>query len=77
MMLTEGELRYIREGFRILTEEQDVTLMASCKILRTIASICTMAAEKAEWEVEEKINQSLARNYQDLQNQKLVDILKS
>jgi hypothetical protein len=76
MMLTEGEMRYIREGFRILTEEQDVTLMASCKILRTIASICDSAAEKAEWQFQDKVDANLVRNYQDLQNQKLVDLLK-
>ena len=65
-------LEYLRTALEVL-ESGESTEINTIKILRIMASICTQNAERMQREFESRVDAKLARNYQDLQNQKLVD----
>jgi len=67
-------LNYLRTALEVL-ESGETTEITNIKILRVMASICTQNAERMQQEFEQRVDDNLARNYQDIQNQKLVDIL--
>jgi hypothetical protein len=67
-------LNYLRTALEVL-ETGETTEITNIKILRVMASICTQNAERMQQEFEQRVDDNLARNYQDIQNQKLVDIL--
>jgi hypothetical protein len=69
-------LNYLRTALEVL-ETGESTEMNTIKILRVMASICTQNAERMQQEFEQRVDDNLARNYQDIQNDRLVDILKS
>lgn len=73
--MTPQEFEYIRRAVEAL-ESPDVTPMAQRKILRTIEQICGKNATELEQNLIGAVDAKITRNYQDLQNQKLVDILK-
>ena len=68
-------LDYLRTALEVL-ESGDSTEINQIKILRIMASICIQNAERMQKEFESRVDAKLARNYQDQQNQRLVDILK-
>ena len=69
-------LNYLRTALEVL-ETGESTEMNTIKILKIMASICTQNAERLQQEFEERVDSNMARNYQDVQNDRLVDILKS
>ena len=67
-------LNYLKTAVELL-EEGGQTEMTTLKILRVIAHICEANAQRIEDDLADRVDAKLERNYQDLQNQKLVDIL--
>lgn len=74
-MMTPQEFDYIRRAVEAL-EDPEMTPMAQRKVLRTVEQICARRAEDIELNLVGSVDAKITRNYQDLQNQKLVDVLK-
>ena len=73
--MTPQEFEYIQRAVKAL-EDPEMTPMAQRKVLRTIEQICGKRATDIESNLIGDVDAKIIRNYQDLQNQKLVDILK-
>lgn len=73
--MTPQEFEYIRRAVEALGDPQ-MTEMGRVKVLRTVSQICGKNATDLEQNLIGKVDAKISRNYQDLQNQKLVDILK-
>jgi len=73
--MTLQEFEYIQRAVKAL-EDPEMTPMAQRKVLRTIEQICGKNATDIESNLIGDVDAKITRNYQDLQNQKLVDILK-
>jgi len=67
-------LEYLKTALAVLEEGQS-TEVNTIKILKIMASICTQNAERMEADLVDAVDTKLSRNYQDRQNEKLVDIL--
>lgn len=74
--MTPQEFEYIRRAVTAL-EDPEITPMAQRKILRTMEQICGKRATDIESNLIGSVDVKIQRNYQDLQNQKLVDILSN
>ena len=72
--MTPQEFEYIKRAVEAL-EDPKTTPMAQRKILRTMEQICGKRATDLEQNLIGDVDAKISRNYQDLQNQKLVDIL--
>ena len=72
--MTPEEFEYIKRAVEAL-ETKSMTPMTERKILRTIEQICGKNATDIEQNLTDAVDDKIARNYQDLQNQRLVDIL--
>ena len=72
--MTPQEFEYIRRAVTAL-ESGEYSRMAEAKILQTVSEITARAADKIRGDLMIAVDTKLARNYQDLQNHKLVDIL--
>ena len=72
--MTPQEFDYIKRAVEAL-EDPETTPMAQRKILRTMEQICGKRATDLEQNLIGAVDAKIQRNYQDLQNQKLVDIL--
>ena len=72
--MTPEEFEYIKRAVEAL-ETKAMTPMTERKILRTIEQICGKNATDIEQNLTDAVDDKIARNYQDLQNQRLVDIL--
>ena len=66
-------LAYLRTAVETLEAGQ--TPMTEAKILKVMAQICEMNIARIEADLVDSVDEQLARNYQDKQNLKLVDIL--
>ena len=73
--MTPSEFGYIKRAVEAL-ESGECTAMAQRRILRTMEQICGKSATEIEQNVIGDIDAVIHRKYQDLQNKKLVDILK-
>jgi hypothetical protein len=73
--MTPQEFEYIQRAVKAL-EDPEMTPMAQRKVLRTMEQICGKNATDIESNLIGAVDAKIQRNYQDLQNQKLVDILK-
>lgn len=67
-------LEYLKTALAVL-ESGESTEVNTIKILKIMASICTQNADRMEADIIDRVDAKLARNYQDLQNDRLVDIL--
>jgi hypothetical protein len=72
--MTPQEFEYIRRAVEAL-ENPETTPMSQRKILRTMEQICGKNATDLELNLIGAVDAKIQRNYQDLQNKKLVDIL--
>lgn len=72
--MTQQEFEYIKRAVEAL-ESGECSKMAEAKILQTVSEICGKNATIIRKQLGDGIDSRLARNYQDLMNQKLVDIL--
>lgn len=72
--MTPEEFEYIKRAVEAL-ESGECSMIAQAKILQTVSEICGKNATQIRKQLEDGIDSRLARNYQDLQNQRLVDIL--
>jgi hypothetical protein len=72
--MTPSEFEYIRRAVTAL-EDPEMTPMAQRKVLRTLEQICGKNATDIELNLIGAVDAQITRNYQDLQNKKLVDIL--
>lgn len=72
--MTPQEFEYIQRAVKAL-EDPQMTQMAQQKILRTMEQICGKNATDIEQNLIGAVDAKISRNYQDLQNKKLVDIL--
>jgi len=72
--MTPEEFEYIRRAVEAL-EDPETTLMSQHKILKTMSQICGKNATDIELNLIGEVDVKISRNYQDLQNKKLVDIL--
>ena len=72
--MTPQEFEYIRRAVEAL-ENMQMTPMTERKVLRTIEQICGKNATDIEQNLIGAVDARITRNYQDLQNKKLVDIL--
>jgi|LauGreDrversion4_2_1035121.scaffolds.fasta_scaffold1942475_1 hypothetical protein len=70
------EFDYIRRAVEAL-EDPEISPMAQRKILRTMEQICGKNATDIELNLIGEVDAKITRNYQDLQNKKLVDILSN
>lgn len=66
-------LDYLKTAIEALEAGQ--TPMTEAKILRIMAQICEQNITRIETELVDSVDEQLWRNYQNQQNQKLVDIL--
>ena len=66
-------LPYLKTAIEALEAGQ--TPMTEAKILKVMAQICEMNIARIEADLVDSVDEQLARNYQDKQNLKLVDIL--
>lgn len=73
--MTPSEFEYIKRAVEAL-ETMPMTPMAQRKVLRTVEQICGKNATDIEQNLVGAVDAKITRNYQDLQNKKLVDILK-
>ena len=71
MMITN--LAYLKTAIEALEAGQ--TPMTEAKILRVMAQICEQNITRIETDLVDSVDEQLWRNYQNLQNKKLVDIL--
>lgn len=67
-------LNYLKTAVEALEAGQ--TEMTEAKILGTIKFICEQNIQRIELSLIDRVDDKLERNYQDQQNQRLVDILK-
>ncbi len=74
--MTPQEFDYIRRAVEAL-EDPEISPMAQRKILRTMEQICGKNATDIELNLIGEVDAKITRNYQDLQNKKLVDILSN
>ncbi len=74
--MTPQEVEYIQRAVKAL-EDPETTPMAQHKILKTMSQICGKNATDLELNLIGEVDAKITRNYQDLQNQKLVDILSN
>ncbi len=74
--MTPQEFEYIQRAVKAL-EDPETTPMAQHKILKTMSQICGKNATDLELNLIGEVDAKITRNYQDLQNQKLVDILSN
>lgn len=74
--MTPQEFEYIRRAVTAL-EDPEITPMAQHKILKTMSQICGKNATDIELNLIGAVDAKITRNYQDLQNKKLVDILSN
>jgi hypothetical protein len=72
--MTPSEHEYIRRAVEALGDPE-MTPMAQRKVLRTMEQICGKNATEIEQNLIGDVDAKITRKYQDLQNQKLVDIL--
>ena len=72
--MTPQEFEYIQRAVKAL-EDPEMTPMAQRKVLRTMEQICGKNATDIELNLIGAVDAKITRNYQDLQNKKLVDIL--
>ncbi len=72
--MTPEEFQYIKRAVEAL-ESGEYNKWTEVKILRTVSQICGKNATAIERTLGDSIDAVLDRRYQDLQNQKLVDIL--
>lgn len=72
--MTPQEFEYIRRAMQVL-ESSDCSDMSRAKILQTVSEICGKNATMIRMNLVDSVDAILDRRYQDLQNQKLVDIL--
>ena len=72
--MTPQEFEYIRRAVEALGDPE-MSPMAQRKVLRTVEQICGKNATDIELNLIGSVDAKIQRNYQDLQNQKLVDIL--
>ena len=72
--MTSQEFEYIRKALECL-EDSETTPMTQVKLLRTVGQIFDKDARRIEDRMIDRFDQLMARNYQDVQNQKLVDLL--
>lgn len=73
--MTPQEFEYIQRAMKAL-EDPDMSPMEQRKVLRTVEQICGKNATEIESNLIGSVDARITRNYQDLQNQKLIDILK-
>ena len=66
-------INYLKTAIEALEAGQ--TPMTEAKILRVMAQICEMNIARIETDLVDSVDEHLARQYQDRQNLKLVDIL--
>ena len=74
--MTPQEFEYIQRAVKAL-EEPDLTEMSRLKVLRVMEHICGKNATDIEQNLIGAVDAKISRNYQDLQNKKLVDILSN
>lgn len=72
--MTPEEFEYIKRAMAAI-ETGEYNKWTEVKILRTVSQICGKRATDIERTLGDSIDAVLDRRYQDLQNQKLVDIL--
>lgn len=73
--MTPQEHEYIRRAVEAL-EGTQMDPWARHKVLRTVEQICSKSATEIEQNLIGDVDAKITRNYQDLSNKKLVDILK-
>ena len=74
--MTLQEVEYIRKAVEAL-ESGHYSPMDEVKILKVVSQICDKNARMIEQNLVDSVDSILDRRYQDLQNQKLVDILSN
>jgi hypothetical protein len=72
--MTPQEFEYIRRAVTAL-EDPDMSEMSRLKVLRVMEQICGKNATDLEMNLIGAVDAKISRNYQDLQNKKLVDVL--
>lgn len=73
--MTPNEFEYIKRAMAEL-ESGDHTDLTRYKLLRTVSQITGRAADEYEQEFQERVDASMARQYQDIQNQKLLKVIQ-
>ena len=74
--MTAQEHEYMRQALEAL-ESPEATPWAQHKILRTMSQVCNRHLTDIESRLIGEFDAVITRNYQNLQNQRLVDILSN
>lgn len=74
--MTRQEFEYIRRAMAEL-ESSNCSQMSQAKILQTMSEITGRAAGKIREELVDSVDARLERNYQDIQNQKLLKVIEN
>ncbi len=72
--MTPQEFEYIRRAVTAL-EDPDMSEMSRLKVLRVMEQICGKNATDLELNLIGAVDAKIQRNYQDLQNKKMIDFL--
>jgi hypothetical protein len=73
--MTPQEFEYIRRAMKVL-EDPETTPMAQHKIFKTVGQIFEMNAQRVEDRLIEQVDQRIERNYKDLQNNRLIHMIR-
>ncbi len=73
--MTPQEFEYIRRAMAVL-EDPETTPWAQHKILKTVGQIFDMNAQRIEDRMIDRFDARMAREYQDKQNSKLINLIK-
>lgn len=74
MVFDDTQSKWITQALERINKG-DLGPAQTAKALRVISQLFEQKAQEIETEILEKYNEAMSRNYQDHQNQKLVDIL--
>ncbi len=72
--MTPQEFEYIRRAMAVL-DDPETTLMAQHKIFKTVGQIFEMNAQRIENRMIDRFDARMAREYQDIQNSKLINLI--
>lgn len=73
--MTPQEFEYIRRAMKVL-EDPETTPMAQHKIFKTVGQIFEMNAQRVEDRLIEQVDQRIERNYKDMQNNRLIHMIR-
>ena len=73
--MTPQEFEYIQRAMKVLGDPE-TTLIAQHKIFKTVGQIFEMNAQRVEDRMIDRFDTLMQRNYQDIQNNRLLNMIR-